>query len=248
MRIRTIYRYIYILGLSTAALGMCVPAYAQAGAAQTDTVAEESDPPERKKYDPGHQLAIGVDVFRPVLNTRISNKYTYEGEAYYYLKNEYFLAAEGGWGGSEVSYPDLAYTTTNYFARLGFNKSILYRESEHDWDMMFMGLRIAGGNVSRSPGTYIVTDSLWGSMSGVSPAKNFKVIWTEITLGMRVELVRGLLAGWNLRGKFLMNGKSFRDLQPLHIAGYGKGDKGSVFDMNVYLDYAIRWGRKSVKK
>ena len=39
----------------------------------------------------------------------------------------------------------------------------------------------------------------------------------------------------NLVGKFVMNGKSFRDLSPLFIAGYGKGDKNANFDFNLYI-------------
>lgn len=244
MSTQAISRYISIPLLSIAMLGLAPSVHAQTDTAQ----AEDSDsPPPRKTYNVGHQLAIGFDILYPVLNTQVKNKYTYEGEAQYYLKNEYYAVAEGGWGGSKVAYPDLAYNTTNYFTRIGFNKSILYRESEHDWDMMFAGFRAAFANVSRSAGQYVVTDSLWGSISGNSPAKSFPVVWAEINLGMRVELVHGLLAGWNLRGKFMMNGKSFRDLQPLHIAGYGRGDKSTVFDINVYLDYAIRWNRQTKK-
>jgi hypothetical protein len=70
----------------------------------------------------------------------------------------------------------------------------------------------------------------------------------ELTGGMRVELVKGLMAGWNLRGKFMMNGKSFKDLSPLNIAGYGKGDKNAAFDFNVYMSYAIRWKKKTPPK
>lgn len=235
-----ISRYISIPLLSITMLGLAPSVHAQTDTAQ----AEDSDsPPPRKTYNVGHQLAIGLDILYPALNTQVKNKYTYEGEVQYYLKNEFYAVAEGGWGGSKVTYPDLVYNTTNYFTRIGFNKSILYRESERDWDMMFAGFRAAFANVNRSAGQYVVADSLWGSISGNSPAKSFPVVWAEINLGMRLEMVRGLMAGWNLRGKFMMNGKSFRDLQPLHIAGYGRGDKSTVFDMNVYLDYAIRWNR-----
>jgi hypothetical protein len=221
-----------------------LPVYAQTDTAQAEG---EEKPTERKKYEPGHQLAIGIDVLYPVLNGMVKNRYSYEGEAHYYLKNEYYAVAEGGWGGSKVEYPDLNYSTTNYFGRVGFNKSILYRESEHDWDMMFVGLRAAWADVSRSAASYSVSDSLWGTVYGTSPSKKFGVIWAEITLGMRVELVQGMLAGWNIRGKFMMNGKSFRDLQPLNISGFGKGDKNAVFDFNVYLSYAIRWNRKNME-
>ncbi len=244
MRIPYIPSFIYTLSLSVAAV-VCSPAMSRAQTAAADTAsAEESDPAPRRKYTAGHQLAIGADILYPVLNSMIDNRYSYEGELHYYWKNEYYLVAEGGWGGSDVTYDDLKYTTSNYFMRLGFNKSILYRESEHDWDMMFAGLRLAGGNVSRNEGSYVVVDSTWGSVSGTSPAKSFPVIWTELNLGMRVELVPHLMAGWNIRGKFMMNGKSFRDLQPLNIAGFGRGDKNAAFDFNVYLEYAIRWNRK----
>lgn len=246
MSIQVISKYIFILVLS--AVTLCMGTFAHA---QTDTTqAEDSDSPQpRKTFAVGHQLAIGADILYPVLNSEVDNRFTYEGEAHYYWKNEYYLVGEGGWGGSKVAYPDLKYTTSNYFGRIGFNKSILYRESARDWDMMFAGFRIAYANVNRSVGEYVITDSLWGTIGGMSPSKSFGVIWTEINLGMRVELVRGVLAGWNVRGKFMMNGKSFRDLQPLHIAGFGRGDKNSVFDMNVYLEYAIRWNRKpEVKK
>ena len=41
------------------------------------------------------------------------------------MKNELYLVAEGGWGSSNISYTDLAYTTQNNFFRLGINRSLL---------------------------------------------------------------------------------------------------------------------------
>ena len=230
------YRYLFVLVLSVFAGGAV---HAQ----QVDS-ADTDEPPARKKYVGGHQLTIGVDIFHPVMNNLRNDRWTYEGELSYYLKNEYFLVVDGGWGGSDVNYADLKYSTTNYFTRLGFNKSILYRESAKDWDMMFIGLRAAGAGVTRSSASYSTADSVWGNVSDVTGGKSFAAVWAEVTTGMRVELVRGLMAGWNLRGKFLMNGRSFDNLAPLHIAGFGKGDKTANFDFNLYLCYAIRWDRR----
>lgn len=243
MSTQAIYRFIYILSLSVLGMSGLMPVMAQTDtAAKTD---EQEAEPERKKHIAGHQLMLGVDILQPVINNMVKNRRTFEGEVSYYYKNEYYLVAEAGWGGSDVAYTDLQYTTTNSFARLGFNKSILYRESPRDWDMMFIGLRAAAANIGRSAAAYTVTDSVWGNIAGFSPEKSFTAVWAEITTGIRVELVKGLMAGWNIRGKFLMNGKSFRDLAPLHIAGFGKGDKNANFDFNLYLSYAIRWNRKT---
>jgi hypothetical protein len=235
------YRYLFILCLSIAAALSCGTAVAQSDSVATDE--EQQSEPARKKYVGGHQLLVGVDVFNIVLNNYIKNKYSYEGEIQYYLKNEYYGVLEGGWGGSNVDFTDLKYTTTNSFARIGFNKSILYRESPSDWDMMFVGFRAGAANVNRSAANYYVADSVWGAFSGVTAPQNFMAVWAEITAGMRVELFRGLMAGWNVRGKFLMNGKSFNELAPLHIAGFGKGDKNANFDLNLFVSYAIRWNR-----
>lgn len=240
MSIQAIYRCSYILIFSLLILGNTNYVHAQTA----DTVAVDStdEEPAKKKIQPiSHQLCIGADILHPVLNYYSDNKASYFFEAHYYLKSEFYGVLEGGWGSSSVNYPDLQYNTKNSFVCLGFNKSILTRESPEDWDMMFMGMRLGYANVNRSEGSYMVTDSLWGSSVGVSPAKTFPAVWAELTGGMRVELLKGFLAGWNMRGKFLLNGRSFKDLAPLNIAGYGRGDKNAAFDFNVYVSYAIRW-------
>jgi Domain of unknown function (DUF6048) len=217
------------------------PVFAQADAATADTTTEHS---MKKPDSAGHQLCIGIDLVSPVRNAFYTDRHGYEGEADYYLRNEFYLAAEAGSGGSKVDYPDLKYTTTNTFFRAGFNKTILARESKTDWDMMFFGLRAAYTQVTRSAASFTVLDSMWGNTTGSRPDTHFGVIWAELTGGMRVELLKGLFAGWNLRGKFIMNGKSFQKDAPLYIAGYGKGDKNSSFDFNLYISYGFRWARK----
>jgi len=235
-------RYLYILIISGLTL-YSSPVYAQADTTATDTTGTTK---VKKKDLAGHQLCLGIDIARPVINAFVSNRYGYELESDYYLHNEFYGVLEGGWGGSNVDYTNLAYTTRNNFIRLGFNKTILPRERPTDWDMMLMGLRIGMADVNRSNATYTVIDSVWGNTSGSTKGTSFAAIWVELTGGMRVELLNNLFAGWNIRGKFMMNGKSFNALSPLYIAGYGEGDKNSAFDFNVYVSYGIRWKRKGV--
>ena len=242
MSIQSICKYVYILIFSFIVFGSS-PVFAQT--ADTTSADSTSKAKIKKKDLAGHQLCIGVDLVHPVLNSLVSDRFGYEFEADYYTHNEFYFAGEGGWGGSTVNYTDLKYTTTNNFLRLGFNKSILTRERPSDWDMMFIGMRLGVADVNRSAATYTVIDSVWGNSMGSSPGRNFLAYWAELTGGMRVELVKGLFAGWNFRGKFILNGKSFNDLAPLYIAGYGKGDKNVAFDFNLYISYGIRWKRRS---
>ena len=244
MSIPSTLKYIFAASLVL----LCIATGAQ-GQATTDTTAVADStvpvPVPRHRDTSGHQFSIGVDIIHPIENMFMSDRTGYEIAADYYLHNELYLAAEGGWGTSNVTYSDLIYNTKNYFYRVGFNKILLPRENPKDWGGVFMGLRFATAHIRRSAATYTVVDSLWGNSSGAITAKDLNSFWAEITGGVRVELIKGLLAGWNIRGKFLLNSKQIQDLAPLYIAGYGRGDKNAVFDFNFYLNYAIRWKKRS---
>ena len=250
-------RYLYILIFSVLIVCCARPGYAQVNGTTVtgypttpdtlvviDSNATDSSHHVKKQDLAGHQLAIGIDLVNPITNALVSDKYGYEFEVDYYKRNEFYLVAEGGWGGSNVSYSDLKYTTTNPFLRLGFNKTMLTRDNPTDWDMMLIGLRLGYAHINHSLTNYVITDSTWGNTSGFINSKPIDAVWLEVTGGMRVEFVKNFFAGWNIRGKFMMDGKSFANDAPLFIAGYGKGDKNAVFDFNLYISYAIRWDRK----
>lgn len=188
-----------------------------------------------------HQLRFGIDAARVVANAVDPTRTGYEASVDYYYKKELYLVAESGFGHSSVDYPDLAYTSSNYYVRLGLDRVVFPRLTKHDWDGLFFGARYAFAGVQRSAATYTVTDSLWGSASGSIDPHSFTAHWAELTAGIRLNLYKGFMAGWNVRGKFMLNGTTFRELPPAYIAGYGKGDKSTAFDFNVYLLYALRW-------
>jgi hypothetical protein len=189
----------------------------------------------------GHQFCLAFDAFQPLMNSLVNYREGYEFKADYYWHNEVYFVAEGGFGNASINYPDLSYTSKNNFVRIGINKSLLNRNSPTDWDMIFVGVRFGMASIQRSAANYVVIDSFYGNTSGSVPAANMTGYWAEITGGMRVELFKGLFAGYTIRGKFRLNESPFTELAPAYIAGYGKGDKNSIFDFNFYFTYAIRW-------
>lgn len=231
-------KYLFILISSVFLLSWVSVAQAQVVAdstAATDTVS--------KKETAGRQLVLGADLILPVRSYFETQRKGYEFQADYYLHSEIYLAVEAGWGSSAVNYADLQYSTANSFIRLGFNKILLPRENPTDWGGIMLGMRLGAASIHRNPVTYTVVDSLWGNTGGGLGSSDFKGYWIELNGGVRVELVKGLFAGWTIRGKFLLNNKQFKDLAPLYVAGYGRGDKNAVFDFNFYVSYAIRWKR-----
>lgn len=222
-----------------------------AGSAQTVAVPDSLAAPDssgkkaaRKPFE--RQLRFGIDVRRPIEHIFRSDNFGYEFGIDYTFREDLYGVVEGGWGGANYLYPDLSYTSRNGFGRIGVDKSLLKRISGSDWDIAFIGLRYGLSIIRRSEGSYTTTDPLWGTTRGSIPAKNFTGHWAEITGGLRLELFPRIFVGWNIRGKFLLNQSAFRELAPAYVAGYGRGDKNSVFDFNFWLMYAIRRAPKSV--
>lgn len=196
------------------------------------------------KMNSGHLLRFSFDASKLLLNQLVDNKTAYEFAVDYYLKGEIFAVAETGFGSSNIDYPDLKYTTTNTFFRLGIDKSLFPRKKPQDWGMGFFGLRYGLGLIQRNEALYVTNDGFGGITFGRIAADNFTAHWFELTGGMKVELLKGFFAGWTVRAKFLLNQKSFGDLKPAYIAGYGAGEKATAFDYNFYLSYALRWPSK----
>lgn len=197
----------------------------------------------RVKDTTDRQLRISFDIARPVIGLFYESRNSYEVMADYYLRNEIYAVVEGGWGSAQVDYDDLKYKTNNIFFRLGIDKTLFPRQKNTDWGAAFIGLRYGMGLIERSDAFYRTDDGYGGVTTGNVPGADFTAHWFEVTGGVRLELLPYLFTGWNIRGKFLLNQKQFRSLQPSFIAGYGQGDKNAVFDFNFYLAYAFRWKR-----
>lgn len=220
-------------------LSLLISVQAMAQAPATDT----TTPPKKKKvvFDLPHQLRFGADIYHPILNTFTGDHKSYEFQADYYIGNEVYADVEGGWGNADIDYDNLKYNSKNSFIRVGVDKCMLQRLTGKDWDMAFIGARYGIAFIDRGNATYVTSDSAWGPTTGSVAAQTFTAHWLEITGGVRVELWSGIFAGWNVRGKFMINQSAFKELPPAYIAGYGKGDKSTAFDFNFYISYAIRW-------
>lgn len=230
--------------------GSCLPLPATAqskdkGSAKADTAIPDSVvvmPKQKAPKEPYlHQIRVGADISRIAFNFLSENKQAYEFQADYALRGKSYLAAEAGFGRGKVNYDNLRYNTDGGFIRLGIDNSILDRLGPSDFDMAFIGARYGFGMGNRSEASYKVSTVFGGSTEGTVPAKSYSAHWGEILAGIKVELWKGLFAGWTVRAKFLFNSGSFKELAPNFIPGYGPGDKSTAFDFNMYLSYSIRW-------
>lgn len=190
-----------------------------------------------------HQLRMGWDMAGTARNFLAEGLRSYELCADYYFRKELYFAGEVGWGNSQISYPALQYRSDNFFLRAGIDKALFNRKRPSDWSMAFMSVRYGVAITRRGDARYATDDGLGNQTSGVIPSNYFSLHWLEIGGGIKLELVKGLFAGWTVRSRFALNQKSIGDLKPAFVAGYGPAEKALNFDFNFYLSYALRWQR-----
>jgi len=187
------------------------------------------------------QVRLLVDVSKPIINALVPSRTSYEASLDWSVGRELYLVAEGGWGRASFDYPDLSYTSRSTFAKVGLDKSLLVRLDEKDWDGAQFGFHYGIAPVRISDARYTTSDTVWGGGAGVVPGRSGLYHWGEIAGGVRLQLVPQIFAGWNIRARFLLNQNSFPELRPSFVAGYGQGDRNTVFDFNVYVGYALRY-------
>ncbi len=213
-----------------------------AAAPVQDTTATKKAP----KLPYVHQFRLGFDMGRIAFNLMYPSRQGYEIQADYAMRGKLYAALETGFGRGKIDYPNLKYTTNSYFVRLGIDQSVLDRLGPLDFDMAFIGVRYGLGVGKISEATYLVPSLFGPPAEGTVPGRNYTVHWGEIVGGIKVDVGKGIFVGWNFRGKFMFNAGTFKELAPNYIAGYGKGDKSTVFDFNLYLSYAIRWNKQKI--
>ncbi|MBL7766670.1 MAG: hypothetical protein JNJ58_11280 [Chitinophagaceae bacterium] len=190
-------------------------------------------------FRPFQYVRIGADLSKPLYNFFSPNQQSYEFQLDAALKKDVYTALEMGWGNARVNNDFLSFKSSNTFIRLGLDKTFFGREFKGDMDNAFAGLRLGFAPVKRGSAAYKIDDPVWGNGNGIIPSASFNAWWIELTGGFRMEIVKNVFAGWNVRGKTFLNPKKFESLPPSFIAGYGRGDKNTAFSYNFYVLYGI---------
>jgi len=205
------------------------------------TIPDSTSKPKKEKTSTQKQLKFSADIGNIAYSFADETRKDYQ-IAVDYLYKKWYLTAETGIGKGNINYDNLKYNTNSYFIRIGGDNSLLQAISDKDFDIFFFGFRYGLAFGNRSDVYYQVPSPFGPPSEGNLPAKNFVAHWGEMTMGLKVEMWKGVFLGWNFRAKFLLNGKTFENtLTPNYIAGYGKADQTTSFGFNIYLGYAIRW-------
>lgn len=186
---------------------------------------------------------IGIDVLKLPISMSGTYYNTYEFTADVHYKKDLYLVSDFGFGNSAIDNDNLSIKSSNTFIKLGLDKTFFSKEFKGDMDNAFIGLRYAFSGIKTYNVKYTIQDTIWGFSQGDINNRNFHAHWLELTAGFRLEIVKSVFLGWNMRFASLLNPKKFEILPPPYMSGFGRGDANTAFGFNFFILYG--WGKRN---
>ncbi len=154
-------------------------------------------------------------------------------------KKNGIMYLEAGAGAGKVQNTLLDYTTSGFFMRWGLAQNIVYRASFLDIETASIGFRYGGAWCRNSDINYVTEDPVYGVQSGTQAANSMYRHWIEVSLGMKYGLTHRWFVGWTLRGAYKLNKPDVEKISPYIIPGFGRGDRTSSVNFNLYVSYLL---------
>lgn len=143
-------------------------------------------------------------------------------------RENFFIAAEGGWLTVDVNRETHRYQASGYFFRLGHDFSIFRGGAHNPNDVFLVSLRYGYGRVRHEAPHIVIPDPYWGDYETSLSSEEYAAHWLEAGIGMKAEVLRNLFLGWSLRGRVRIANTSDPLMQPYIISGFGKSDNSAL--------------------
>ena len=185
---------------------------------------------------------LDIDVL-PLLTTIFpGDALTYEAAIQANLRNKYYPVFEMGFASSQKTSTDNLYFSGNgVFTRLGLDFRLLKaKENQQTFlnNLLTGGVRLGFTHFEYDLENAIVHDSYWNETLTLNfyDQKADKV-WIEFVAGIRVEIFKNVLMGWNVRSKRILGTTDTGTLQPWYIPGFGRSSTTTIWGFNYVIGY-----------
>lgn len=191
-----------------------------------------------------NSFRIDLDV-SPVITTFINNGeiYSYEAAIQTEIINKYYPIFEIGYAGAKtLTSSGINYNGNALFYRLGmdFNivKSKIAKKTNNNF--FLVGARLGYTNFDYNINSIQIQDDYWGGSSTFEKTKKSSNLWFEIAAGIRVELIKNIYIGWNVRIKNMLTKEDLGEYKPWYVPGYGVYGDSSVWGFNYLIGYKFK--------
>ncbi|MCF0218414.1 MAG: hypothetical protein HUK14_01405 [Muribaculaceae bacterium] len=194
---------------------------------EADSVAADSLKAEKKgmKCPLFHNVSIGVNIWDGLM--RIFGQDNGVGDIWATLSfhNRYLIFASFGFGMCKSSPDTGAYTYRSPLApvfKIGFEYNCLFNQNP-DYCLL-VGARYGYTPFKFSVDDISLEDTYWSEKSQFSiPTQSVSAGFAEVSVGIRVKIVKNLSMGWNFMYRILLHESGNAEYgKPIYIPGFGK--------------------------
>jgi len=176
-------------------------------------------------------LKVEVDAFSLAMSAFNKETYSFEGNVQVNLKEKYFPTLEMGLAGADkTSINDYSFKTTGLFTRIGVDYNLL-KPNKPDTKIhkyFLIGVRYGFSHFSYDLSNITIDNGYWGDgiIRDFNDVKTTKH-WFEVVAGLRVEVVKNIYMGWNVRLKTRLGDEKEGEVSPWFIPGIGIKSTGN---------------------
>lgn len=235
-------RHFLIILLSSLCLLVASDGYAQATEAE-DTVTLR----QRRDFRPS-ALRVGVtlnDLIRTVSNEQ-DTRYSVQADlafGRFMLVGEYGIAETSQQNNPEISdVPAFTYESQGAFFRAGIDVNLLKDRERSTYDaaadIILFGLRFGRAQTDDQL-QFETIDPVWGTTMARQENNGLATTWIEMTSGVKVQVIKNVFLGYNLRFKFARGFSGTPSLIPYYIPGFGRSNREERFGFDYSIFYRI---------
>jgi uncharacterized protein DUF6048 len=203
--------------------------------AQNDSIVNDSI-----RYTQKYGLRVGIDLSK-IVQTVIDDDYTgFEINADYRYSKNLYIAGELGTEEKTTSTNFLNSTASGSYIKAGIDYN-MYQNWFGMENMIYSGFRVGASTFSQTINSYTIfnTNQDFSQTTVTDPVdiNGLTVIWAELILGIKAEVINNLYVGLNVQFKGRVSETEPDNFENIYIPGFGRtydsGSFGIGFGYNV---------------
>ena len=200
----------------------------------------------KKKLINIDKLSIGIDLYNPIYSSINDDDLSYELITSLRILEDFSIASEIGSLDRYIEDENVNFTSTGEYIKFGFDYNLFNNWIGMD-NSIYLGMRFATSSFNNKIDSYTLRnpDSYWSN----NVTSDYETInhsdqnanWIELLVGIKVETIKNIYLGINLRLNRLLSNTSPNNFNNLYIPGFNKvtDDNSWGSGFNYTLTYSI---------
>lgn len=188
-------------------------------------------------------LTLVVGLKGPLIHLLDNNRSTYTAGIDIQFNRNIYFEFSGGLSEYSRNHELYDYKSEGGFLKAGFKYDFLKKQKKESKSITYAGIRFAGSFFEHSAENISFRESYFNNGIHSTPKESMNAFWVEIGGGIRAELGKNFMIGWDVSGAILLKKPEYEYIPPKRIAGFGKGESSFVLDFEYNIAYIIPFYR-----